>query len=139
MSILWDRGVKTGMLTPNDFVRVTSQAAAEIFNIYPRKGSISVGADADIAVWDPNASRTVSVDTHHSKMDFNLYEGETLTGVARTTISQGKPVWDGQELRVEEGVGRYIPRPTYSKVFDRVKTYGELNTPRRVERAEAAE
>ncbi len=139
MSILWDRGVESGMLTPNDFVRVTSQAAAEIFNIYPRKGSISVGADADIAIWDPNASRTVSAKTHHSKMDFNLYEGKTLTGLARATISQGKQVWDGKELRVEKGVGRYVPRPTYSKVFERVKTYGKLNAPRRVERAQAAE
>ena len=139
MSILWDQGVKTGLLTPNDFVRVTSTATAKIFNIHPRKGAVSVGADADLAVWDPNASRKVSVKTHHSNMDFNLYEGMTLTGLARATISQGKQVWDGKDLKVEKGVGRYIPRPTYSSVFDRVKTYRALNAPRRVERAQAAE
>ena len=139
MSILWDQGVKTGKLTPNDFVRVTSTATAKIFNIHPRKGAVSVGADADLTVWDPKASRTVSVKTHHSNLDFNLYEGMTLTGLARATISQGKQVWDGKELRVEKGVGRYIPRPTYSSVFERVKTYRELNAPRRVERAQAAE
>ena len=139
MSVLWDQGVKTGLLTPNDFVRVTSTATAKIFNIFPRKGSVSVGADADITVWDPNASRTVSVKSHHSNLDFNLYEGMNLTGVARATISQGKQVWDGKELNVERGVGRYIPRPTYSSVFERVKTYRELNAPRRVERAQAAE
>ena len=135
MSVLWDQGVKTGKLTPNDFVRVTSTATAKIFNIHPRKGEIRVGADADIAIWDPNASRTVSAKTHHSNMDFNLYEGMTLTGISRATISQGKQVWDGNELRVEKGVGRYIPRPTYSSVFDRVKTYADLNAPRKVERA----
>ena len=139
MSVLWDQGVKTGKLTPNDFVRATSTAAAKIFNIHPRKGSVSVGADADLTVWDPNASRTISVKTHHSNMDFNLYEGMTVTGIARATISQGKQVWDGKELKVEKGVGRYIPRPTYSSVFDRVKTYRALNAPRRVERAQAAE
>ncbi len=139
MSVLWDQGVKTDLLTANDFVRVTSTATAKIFNIHPRKGSVSVGADADLTVWDPNASRTVSVNTHHSNLDFNLYEGMTLTGIARATISQGKQLWDGKELSVEKGVGRYIPRPTYSKVFDRVKTFVELNVPRRVERAQAAE
>ena len=139
MSVLWDQGVKTGKLTPNDFVRVTSTATAKIFNIFPRKGSVSVGADADLTVWDPKASRTVSVNTHHSNMDFNLYEGMNLTGIARATISQGKQVWDGKELNVESGVGRYIPRPTYSSVFERVKTYRELNAPHRVERAQAAE
>ena len=139
MSVLWDQGVKTDLLTANDFVRVTSTATAKIFNIHPRKGSVSVGADADLTVWDPNASRTVSVKTHHSNMDFNLYEGMTLTGIARATISQGKQLWDGKELKVEKGVGRYIPRPTYSSVFERVKTFRELNAPRRVERARAAE
>ena len=118
---------------------MTSTATAKIFNIFPRKGSVSVGADADLTVWDPKSSRTVSVNTHHSNMDFNLYEGMNLTGIARATISQGKQVWDGKELNVESGVGRYIPRPTYSSVFERVKTYRELNAPRRVERAQAAE
>ncbi len=139
MSVLWDQGVKTGLLTPNDFVRATSTAAAKIFNVHPRKGEIRVGADADITVWDPNATRTISASTHHSNMDFNLYEGMTVTGIARATISQGKQVWDGKDLKIEKGVGRYIPRPTYSKVFDRVKTFAELNAPRRVERAQAAE
>ncbi len=139
MSVLWDQGVKTGLLTPNDFVRATSTAAAKIFNVHPRKGEIRVGADADISVWDPNATRIISAKTHHSNMDFNLYEGMTVNGISRATISQGKQVWDGKELKIEKGVGRYIPRPTYSKVFDRVKTFVELNAPRRVERAQAAE
>jgi dihydropyrimidinase len=134
MSVLWDQGVKTGLLTPNDFVRVTSTAAAKIFNIHPRKGEIRTGSDADIVVWDPDATRVVSAKTHHSNMDFNLYEGMELTGVARYTISQGKQVWDGSELHVEEGVGRYIPRPVYSSVFERVNKFKTVNEPRRVAR-----
>lgn len=139
LSILWDRGVKTGLITPNEFVRITSTAAAKIFNVYPRKGEIRIGCDADIVVWDPEASRTVSASTHHSNMDFNLYEGMHLTGLARATVSHGKKVWDGSELHVETGVGQYISRPTYSGVFERVRKYKDLNAPRRVERAEAAE
>src|SRR5262245_28688491 len=70
MAILWTTGVNTGKLTPNEFVRVTSTGAAQIFNIYPRKGSISVGADADVVVWDPKGTRTISAKTHHQKVDF---------------------------------------------------------------------
>ena len=89
MAVLWHHGVGTGRLTPNEFVRVTSTNAAQIFNIYPRKGSISVGADADIVVWDPKGTRTISAKTHHQKVDFNIFEGMTVTGVPSHTISQG--------------------------------------------------
>ena len=138
MSVLWDQGVHTGKLTPNEFVALTSTNTAKIFNIHPRKGAIKVGADADITVWDPKATRTISVETHHQNMDFNLYEGMTVTGISRATISQGKVVWDGKNLNVEKGAGRYIPRPTYSAVFERARRYAELNAPRKVERAAQA-
>ena len=82
MAVLWHHGVGTGRLTPNEFVRVTSTNAAQIFNIYPRKGSVSVGADADLVVWDPQGTRTISAKTHHQKVDFNIFEGMTVTGVA---------------------------------------------------------
>jgi dihydropyrimidinase len=129
--VLWDQGVGTGKLTPNEFVRVTSTAAAQIFNVYPRKGAIKVGSDADIVIFDPNASRTISFKTHHQAMDFNLYEGMTVTGIARNTISQGKVVWDGKDLQVEKGVGRYVDRPTFAPVFEAVKTAKALREPRK--------
>lgn len=139
LSVLWDQGVRTGKLTPNDFVRITSTATAQIFNVYPRKGAIKVGSDADIVIFDPNASRTISAKTHHQAMDFNLYEGMTVTGIARNTISQGKVLWDGNDFLVEKGVGRYVDRPTFSPVFEAVKTAKALREPRKVERAAAAE
>ena len=87
MAMLWTTGVNTGKLTPNEFVRITSGNAAQIFNIYPRKGSISVGADADIVVWDPKGTRTISAKTHHQKVDFNIFEGITVHRACRATLS----------------------------------------------------
>ncbi|HWK44198.1 MAG TPA: dihydropyrimidinase [Stellaceae bacterium] len=113
LSILWHHGVGTGRLTANEFVRITSANTAQIFNIYPRKGVVAVGSDADLVVWDPAASRTISVKTSHQNVDFNIYEGMTVTGLARHTISQGKLVWTDGELRTTRGAGRYIDRPCF--------------------------
>ena len=114
MSVLWDRGVVSGRLTPNEFVRITSTNSAQIFNIYPRKGAIAAGADADLVVWDPEASRTISRETHHQNIDFNVFEGMTVKGVARHTVSQGRVVWTDGDLRAVKGAGRYVPRPCFS-------------------------
>jgi dihydropyrimidinase len=137
MAILWHYGVGTGRLTANEFVRVTSANAAQIFNIYPRKGSITVGADADIVVWDPKAKRTISAKTHHQKVDYNIFEGLTVTGVATHTISQGNVVWGDGKLDAKRGAGRHIPRPTFSPVFDAVARQTELKAPRAVPRVAA--
>jgi len=134
MAILWTTGVNTGKLTPNEFVRITSSNAAQIFNIYPRKGSISVGADADIVVWDPKATRTISAKTHHQKVDFNIFEGLKCTGVPTHTISQGNLLWADGKLDVKEGAGRYINRPTFPVVYEAMKKQGELKAPKPVVR-----
>jgi dihydropyrimidinase len=137
MSILWHYGVGTGRLTPSEFVRVTSANAAQIFNVYPRKGSITVGADADIVVWDPKARRTISAKTHHQKVDYNIFEGMTVTGVATHTLSQGNVVWADGKLDARKGAGRYINRPTFAPVFDAVRRQNELRAPRAVPRVAA--
>ena len=137
MAVLWTHGVNTGRLTMNEFVKVTSTNAAQIFNVYPRKGAVSVGADADLVVWDPKASRTISAKTHHQRVDFNIFEGMKVTGLPSHTISQGKLVWADGKLNVERGAGRYIPRPTYASVFEAIKRQNEQRAPKPVVRKAA--
>ena len=110
LSVLWDRGVRTGRLTPSEFVAVTSTNAAKIFNIYPKKGSMRAGADADLVIWDPEATRTLSAATDHQNVDFNVYEGMQVTGSAAVTLSRGEIVWQDNALRTIRGAGRYVPR-----------------------------
>ncbi|HVI87280.1 MAG TPA: dihydropyrimidinase [Dongiaceae bacterium] len=139
MSVLWHHGVNSGRLTPMEFVKVTSTNAAQIFNIYPRKGSVNVGADADLVVWDPKGSRTISAKTHHQKVDYNIFEGMTVQGINSYTISQGKVVWADGKLNVQEGAGRYIDRPTFPAVFDAVEKVNTRRKPSPVQRAKAAQ
>ncbi len=118
MTALWTHGVNTGKLTPSEFVAVTSTNSAKIFNIFPRKGTIQVGADADIVVWDPEATKVISKDTHHQNIDFNIFEGMEVKGLPSATICGGKLRYYDGELRVEKGSGTYIKRPAFAPVFD---------------------
>jgi dihydropyrimidinase len=139
MSVMWDQGVGTGRLTPNEFVAATSTNAAKIFNIYPRKGSVNVGADADLVVWDPEGSRTISAKTHHQNIDFNIFEGMTVKGVNTHTLSQGRVVWADGQLDMERGSGRYIDRPAFAPYYAAMERRGEILAPTAVDRAKAAE
>ena len=114
MAVVWDAGVNSGRLTPSEFVRVTSTNAAQIFNMYPRKGIIAAGADADIVVWDPLGMKTLSAATQHSKGGFNVFEGRTVRGVPTHTLAAGKLVYADGDLRAEEGAGRYVARPAFA-------------------------
>ncbi|MCJ8294352.1 MAG: dihydropyrimidinase [Colwellia sp.] len=129
LAVIWDEGVNTGRLTMNEFVAATSTNAAKIFNIYPRKGSVSVGADADLVVWDPKGTRTISAKTHHQNIDFNIFEGRTVTGIPSHTISRGKLVWANGVLDAVRGAGKYVDRPPFNPMFDGLKKYAEVNTP----------
>jgi dihydropyrimidinase len=117
MTVIWDAGVNTGRLTPSEFVAITSANTAKLFNIYPQKGSLSVGADADLVLWDPQATKTLSAKTQHSKGDFNVFEGRRVRGLPSHTVSQGKLVYAQGDLRAERGVGRYIKRPAFGSNF----------------------
>ena len=121
LAVIWDAGVNTGRLTPSEFVAITSANTAKLFNIYPRKGLVGVGADADLVVWDPQASHTLSVKTQHSKGDFNIFEGRTVHGMPSHTISQGVVAYAQGDLRAEKGKGRYIKRPAFGPNFDAVQ------------------
>ncbi|TWW68591.1 Dihydropyrimidinase-related protein 5 [Takifugu flavidus] len=127
MSVIWERGVVTGKMDENRFVAVTSSNAAKIYNLYPRKGRIIPGADADVVVWDPDATRTISVSTQVQGGDFNLYEGMRCHGVPLVTISRGRLVCENGVFMCAEGSGKFYPQRTfpdflYKKMVQREKT-----------------
>jgi dihydropyrimidinase len=135
MAVLWDAGVNTGRLTPSEFVKVTSTNAAQIFNIYPRKGAIQAGADADVVVWDPERSKTLSVKTQFSKGDFNIFEGRTVQGSPTHTLSGGLLVFKHGDLHAEAGAGRYVKRPAFGSSFEAARKVASLNPPISIHRA----
>lgn len=135
MAVIWDEGVNTGRLTPSEFVAVTSANAAKLFNIYPQKGSVSVGADADLVVWDPAGTKNLSAKTQFSKGDFNVFEGRTVKGIPSHTLSQGKLVFVQGDLRAEQGSGRYLKRPAFGANFAANALRAEVLTPTAVQRA----
>lgn len=134
MAVLWDAGVNTGRLTPGEFVAITSANTARLFNIYPQKGCIAPGADADLVLWDPNGSKTLSASTHHSRNDFNVFEGRTVSGIPAYTVSQGVVVWADGKLNVREGAGRYIKRPAFGADFSAAAAWERQRAPKAVAR-----
>tara|TARA_R110002126_G_scaffold64513_2_gene165132 strand:+ start:37 stop:1413 length:1377 start_codon:yes stop_codon:yes gene_type:complete len=110
LALMYTYGVLEGRLDLNQFVDVTSTRAAKIFGLYPRKGSITVGADADLVVWDPEATGTISVKTHHHKVDRNIFEGFQTKGTCSHVIVNGRVQYQDGDLRVERGAGRYLER-----------------------------
>ena len=134
MMVVWDAGVNTGRLTSSEFFAVTAANAARIFNIYPRKGVIAAGSDADLVLWDPEATRTLSVRTQRSRVDCNVFEGRTVTGVPTHTVSQGKVVYARGDLRAERGAGRYVKRPAFAPVFGALGRRARLARPTAVKR-----
>ena len=118
----------------NEFVALTSANAAKIFNIYPRKGSLEVGADADLVVWDPKAKRTISVKEHLQNVDFNVFEGRTVEGINRVTIANGKVVYEDDKSKAEEGAGSFIKRPAFAPYFDSLRQLVKVSQPQAVNR-----
>ncbi|MFZ4735438.1 MAG: dihydropyrimidinase [Bradymonadia bacterium] len=110
MTLLYSYGVATGRITLQQFVDVTSTQAAKIFNLYPRKGSITPGADADLCIYDPTGTSRISARTHHQNVDRNIFEGFETRGKVATTVVAGRVQWQDGDLRVERGAGRYLKR-----------------------------
>ena len=135
MPLLWTAGVNTGRLTGEEFVAVTSANIARILNIFPRKGAVAAGSDADLVVWDPAASKVISAKSQLSRIDYNVFEGFACAGLPVVTVSRGKIAWRQGDLRAEKGSGRYVERPAFSPVHVANSTWKELCAPQAVQRA----
>jgi dihydropyrimidinase len=110
LQLIYHHGVNQGQLTLNRFVEITSTAPARIFGMYPRKGEIAPGSDADLVVWDPNARHTISAKTHHMRVDYSMFEGFEVQGNARTVLSRGEVIVDNGEWKGKAGRGNYLRR-----------------------------
>lgn len=134
MPVLWTQGVNTGRMTPNEFVAVTSTNIAKILNLYPRKGAVLVGADADLVVWDPEAEKTIAADIQQSAIDYNVFEGQKVRGLPRYTLTRGVVAVTEGKLNSREGHGKFVAREARGTVNRALSRWKELTAPRPVER-----
>jgi dihydropyrimidinase len=136
MPVLWTAGVNTGRITKEEFVAVTSANIARILNVYPKKGVVAVGSDADLVIWDPKASKTISAKKQISRIDYNVFEGFRCTGLPRATLSRGEITWLDGDLQAAAGAGQYVARDPFPAVHVANATWRETNAPRPVQRVD---
>ena len=110
LELLYSEGVKKERICLNKLVEITSTNVAKIFGIFPKKGTIAVGSDADIVIFDPEEKHTISVDTHHHRCDYSAYEGWQVTGKTKTVLLRGKVAIDNNEVKIDKGYGRFLKR-----------------------------
>ena len=110
LQLMYHHGVNAGKISLNRFVEITSAAPARIFGMYPRKGTIAEGSDADLVIWDPRALHTISAQTHHMRVDYSMFEGFEVKGNVRTVLSRGEVIVDGGQWLGKAGRGRYLKR-----------------------------
>ncbi len=110
MELLFSEGVNKGRITLNKYVEVASTNAAKIFGMFPKKGTIAIGSDADIVLFDANETHTLSAKTHHMNVDYSGYEGWEVKGKVKTVLLRGKVVIDNNECKVQKGYGQFVKR-----------------------------
>ena len=115
MELLYSEGVSKNKITLNKYVEVTSTNVAKIFGMFPKKGTISIGSDADIVIMDPSEQHTLSAKTHHMNVDYSGYEGWNITGKVKTVLLRGKVAIDNNKCFVEKGYGKFIKRNKVSQ------------------------
>jgi dihydropyrimidinase len=115
LHMLHEFGVRTGRISLNRFVELTSTNVAKLFGLYPRKGTIAPGSDADIVVWDPEKKLTISAKTHHSNVNYNLFEGTKVTGAPEVVLVRGQVIVENDELVAQPGAGQFIKRARFGE------------------------
>jgi dihydropyrimidinase len=110
LMLLWDGGVRTGRINVHRFVEITSATPARMFGLWPRKGTIAVGSDGDIVIWDPNRAVTLSAATHHMRVDYNPYEGRVVHGAPAKVLSRGEVIVDDGAFTAMKGRGQFVKR-----------------------------
>jgi dihydropyrimidinase len=115
LHLMHDGGVRAGKISLNRFVEITATAPAKLFGLYPRKGTIAIGADADLVVWDPEARLTLSTKTLHTRVDYTPFEGRQVVGRPTHVLSRGKLVVEGDRYLGKKGDGQFVRRSTFSQ------------------------
>ncbi len=116
LSLIYTGGVHGKRFSPNRFVEVVSTAPAKLFGLFPRKGTIAVGSDADLVIFDPNQEQVISVKTHHMRVDYSMFEGIQIKGVPKTVLSRGRPVIDTGQFVGRPGNGQFLRRQSYAGI-----------------------
>src|SRR6202162_969195 len=115
MSLIYSGGVAQGRFSVNRFVELVATAPAKLFGLYPRKGTIAVGSDADLVIFDPKRKHTISAKTHHMRVDYSMFEGIQVTGMPDVVLSRGRVVVDGDKFMGRAGQGEFLRRATYAQ------------------------
>jgi dihydropyrimidinase len=116
MSLIYSGGVAGGRFSANRFVELVSTTPAKLFGLYPRKGTIAVGSDADLVIFDPKRKHTISAKTHHMRVDYSMFEGIEVTGMPDAVLSRGRVVVEGDKFLGRAGQGEFLRRSTYAQV-----------------------
>ncbi|MDX1522690.1 MAG: amidohydrolase family protein, partial [Anaerolineae bacterium] len=117
MAVMWHHGVNGGHYNMNRFVEITATNPAKIFGLYPRKGTIAIGADADIVLWDPQKTHTISAETHHMNTDYNVYEGMSVTGWPVRVLLRGRSIVIGDQWHGSAGSGNFLHRCPHAEIL----------------------
>src|SRR5450631_3707492 len=115
MSLIYSGGVAGGRFSANRFVELVSTTPAKLFGLYPRKGTIAVGSDADLVIFDPNRKHTISAATHHMRVDYSMFEGIQVTGMPDAVLSRGRVVVEGDKFLGRADAGEFLKRALYSQ------------------------
>lgn len=117
LALLYDGGVRAGKINLNRFVQLTATAPAKMFGLFPKKGTIAIGSDGDVILFDPNKQHTLSASTHHSNVDYSLFEGRSVQGKVEKVFLRGEMIVDGQQWLGRAGMGQYVSRAASGRVL----------------------